>query len=187
MACLGDQGKFTYKKSRQGASDIDRTVMHVLKNTGDDCEIQDFVPFGYDERQYCSPGFNLPMGCLMRTPHGRFPEYHTSADNLDIVRPHHLGESFSKIMSILHILENNATYLNQTPKCEPQLGKRGLYQMIGGQQDTRTRELAMLWVLNPDGNNSLLDIAERSSLPFEMIKIAADALINCGLLKERPC
>ena len=95
MACLGDSGNFTYKKSRQGAADIDRTVMHVLKSSGDDHEIQDFVPFGYDERQYCSPGFNLPVGCFMRTPHGRYPEYHTSADNLDFVRSEHLGGSFS--------------------------------------------------------------------------------------------
>ena len=187
MACLGDSGNFTYKKSRQGAADIDRTVMHVLKSSGDDHEIQDFVPFGYDERQYCSPGFNLPVGCFMRTPHGRYAEYHTSADNLDFVRSGKLGGSFSKLMSILNILENNTTYLNQNPKCEPQLGKRGLYQMIGGQQDTRTRELATLWVLNlSDGKSSLLDIAERSSLPFDMIKVAADALIKCGLLKEIP-
>ncbi len=187
MACLGDRGTFTYKKSRQGDAVIDRTVMHVLKSSGDDHEIQDFVPFGYDERQYCSPGFNLPIGCFMRTPHGRYPEYHTSADNLDFVRSEKLGGSFSTIMSILYILENNTTYLNQNPKCEPQLGKRGLYQMIGGQQDTRTRELATLWVLNlSDGKSSLLDIAERSSLPFDMIKVAADALIKCGLLKEMP-
>ena len=187
MACLGDRGNFTYKKSRQGAADIDRTVMHVLKSTSDDYEIQDFVPFGYDERQYCSPGFNLPVGCFMRTPHGRYPEYHTSADNLDLVRSEQLGGSFSKIMSILNILENNTTYLNQNPKCEPQLGKRGLYQMIGGQQDTRTRELAMLWVLNlSDGANSLLDIAERSSLSFDIVKNVADMLTGHGLLKECP-
>ncbi len=183
-ACLGDSGKFTYKRSRQGNSEIDRAVVNVLRNSGADYEILDFTPFGYDERQYCSPGFNLPVGCFMRTPHGRYPEYHTSADNLDFVRPEQLGESFSRIFSVLYVLENNPTYLNQNPKCEPQLGKRGLYQMIGGQQDTRTRELAMLWVLNlSDGNNSLLDIAERSSLQFEVIKYAADALRECGLVK----
>jgi aminopeptidase-like protein len=187
MACLGDSGNFTYKKSRQGVADIDRTVMHVLKSSGDHYEIQDFVPFGYDERQFCSPGFNLPVGCLMRTPHGRYPEYHSSADNLAFVRPAHLSESYSKILTILYTLENNTKYLNQNPKCEPQLGRRGLYQMIGGQQDTRTRELALLWVLNlSDGNNSLLDIAERSSQQFEGIKDAADALIKYGLLKEVP-
>lgn len=187
LACLGDSGGFTYKKSRRGAAEIDRAVAHLLKSSGDDHEVQEFIPFGYDERQFCSPGFNLPVGCFMRTPHGRYPEYHTSADNLDFVRPEQLGESFSKILSLLHILENNVKYLNQNPKCEPQLGKRGLYQMIGGQQDTRMRELALLWVLNlSDGNNSLLDIAERSSLQFEVIKDAADALLKSHLLKMFP-
>jgi aminopeptidase-like protein len=187
MACLGDSGKFTYKKSRRGTAEIDRVVSHLLRSESDDYEVQDFIPFGYDERQFCSPGFNLPVGCLMRTPHGRFPEYHTSADNLDYVRPEQMDESFSKILSILYILENNVKYLNQNPKCEPQLGRRGLYQMIGGQQDAKTRELALLWVLNlSDGNNSLLDIAERSSLRFEAIKEAADVLSESGLLQALP-
>jgi aminopeptidase-like protein len=185
LACLGDNGKFTYKKSRRGTAEIDRSVIHVLKSLGGAYDIQEFIPFGYDERQYCSPGFNLPVGCFMRTPHGRYAEYHTSADNLDFVRPEPLGGSFSSIMSVLYLLENNITYLNQNPKCEPQLGKRGLYQMIGGQQDSRTKELAMLWVLNlSDGANSLLDIAERASLSFDIVKDAADILFGHGLLKE---
>ena len=120
----------------------------------------------------------------MRTPHGQYPEYHTSADDLAFVQPEYLAESYSLFLSIFNILENNFSYINQNPKCEPQLGRRGLYQMIGGQQDTRRRELAMLWVLNlSDGNNSLLDIAERSSLPFAVIKEAADALRANNLLK----
>lgn len=187
LAGLGDRGNFTYKKSRRGMADIDRSVVQVLRSSGAPYDVQEFVPFGYDERQYCSPGFNLAVGCFMRTPHGHYPEYHTSADNLDFVHPGQLAGSVSTILSILDILETNKTYLNQNPKCEPQLGRRGLYQMIGGQQDTRTRELAMLWVLNlSDGNNSLLDIAERSSLSFDMITAAADALTQCGLLKEVP-
>ena len=187
LACLGDRGRFTYKKSRRSNADIDRSVVHVLKSSGGDYEVLEFIPFGYDERQYCSPGFNLPVGCFMRTPHGQYPEYHTSADNLDIVSAEQLSESLSKLKSILFILDNNATYLNQNPKCEAQLGKRGLYQMVGGQQDTRTRELAMLWVLNlSDGGNSLLDIAERASLSFDLVKEVADILSGHGLLKECP-
>jgi aminopeptidase-like protein len=144
----------------------------------------DFFPYGYDERQFCSPGFNLPVGCFMRTPHGRFPEYHTSADNLDFVQPQYLADSFSKCSSILHVLENNRIYLNQNPKCEPRLGKRGLYRSIGGAGDERTHELAMLWILNlSDGQHSLLDVAERSGLEFGVIKSAADVLLEHGLVK----
>lgn len=184
-ACLGDSGKFTYKRSRQGNSEIDRAVVNVLRNSGADYEILDFIPFGYDERQYCSPGFNLPVGCLMRTPHGRYPEYHTSADNLDFVQPEFLADSFIKYLSVIYILENNRKYLNLNPKCEPQLGKRGLYQAIGGQRDSKIRELALLWVLNlSDGNNTLLDIFDRSGIDFAVIKKAADALVECALLKE---
>lgn len=186
-ACLGDSGKFTYKKSRQGNAEIDRTVIHMLKNSGDGYEVMDFSPFGYDERQYCSPGFNLAVGCFMRTPHGRYPEYHTSADNLSFVQPEYLGESFSKYLSVLYILENNRKYMNQNPKCEPQLGKRGLYQAIGGQKDSRIKELAMLWVLNlSDGSNSLLEIADKSGIEFVAIKDAADKLVNHDLLRECP-
>jgi aminopeptidase-like protein len=186
MACVGDPGKSTYKRSRRGDAEIDRAVAHVLKHSGQEYEIIDFSPYGYDERQFCSPGFDLPMGCLMRTPHGRYSEYHTSADNLTFVQPQSLADSFAKCLEVLYILENNRTYLNQNPKCEPQLGKRGLYRMTGGHTDRVTSEFAMLWVLNlSDGYHTLLDIAERSELPFSMIKNVADVLATHDLLKER--
>lgn len=182
-ACVGDSGKFTYKKSRKGNAEIDKTVINVLKNSGNDFEITDFIPFGYDERQYCSPGFNLPVGCLMRTPHGRYAQYHTSADDLDFVQPESLEGSFSIYLSVLDVLENNRKYINQNPKCEPQLGKRGLYQAVGGQNNGRLKELAMLWVLNlSDGDNTLLDISDRSGLKFDLIKDAADNLLNNKLI-----
>ena len=187
LTCLGDPGKSTYKKSRRGDAEIDKAVTHVLKHSGKDSEIIDFFPYGYDERQFCSPGFNLPVGCFMRTPHNCYPEYHTSADNLDLVQTQYLADSFSKCLSVLHILENNKKYLNQNPKCEPQLGKRGLYGAIGGQTDTKMREMAMLWVLNlSDGNHSLLDIADRSGMSFDSINQAADALRKHDLLQEKP-
>jgi aminopeptidase-like protein len=175
---VGDSGNITYKKSRRGDAEIDRATLHVLKHSGQPYDIMDFSPYGYDERQYCSPGFNLPVGCLSRTPYGRYPEYHTSADNLGFVRPEPLGDSFDKLLAILSILENNRTYKNMYPKCEPQLGKRGLYSSIG------SNELALLWVLNlSDGNETLLYIAERSGLTFDLIKAAADMLFEHGLLK----
>ena len=186
VVCVGDSGKFTYKKTRQQNADIDKIVEHVLRYSDNDFEIIDFFPYGYDERQYCSPGFDLPVGCLMRTPHGQFPEYHTSADNLDFVKPENLAISLSEYLSVLNIIENNKKYLNQNPKCEPQLGKRGLYKKIGGQDgDSEAFQLAMLWVLNlSDGKYSLMDISERSRLGFELIKDAADTLTEHGLLKE---
>jgi len=185
LANVGDSGSSTYKKSRRSDAEIDRAAIHVLKHCGEDYEIVDFSPYGYDERQFCSPAFNLPVGCLMRTPHGCFPEYHTSADNLDLVQPSYLANSFLKCLSVLSVLENNLTYINKNPKCEPQLGKRGLYRAIGGPEGD-VDELAMLWVLNlSDGSHSLLDIATQSGYPFEMIQRAANVLQEHSLLKEQ--
>jgi aminopeptidase-like protein len=186
LACLGDAGGFTYKKSRRGDALIDRAVPHTLRDAGRDCEVMPFSPYGYDERQFCSPGFNLPVGCLMRTPHGRFPEYHTSADNLSFVRPQSLAEAFARCVEIIGLLDGNRTLVNLNPQCEPQLGKRGLYGSIGGAAEGRSRELALLWVLNlSDGENSLLDIAERSGLPFTAIDNAARDLESHGLVREK--
>jgi aminopeptidase-like protein len=185
VACLGDNGGLTYKRSRQGSAEIDRAVSHVLRHSGEQHEIREFSPWGYDERQYCSPGFNLPVGLLSRTPHGRFPEYHTSADNLDFVQPDALGDSFVKCLTIVNVLENNKRWINQNPKCEPQLGRRGIYRAAGGQAQGPSHELAMLWVLSlSDGHHSMLDIADRAGMEFEHIRIAADTLAEHGLLKE---
>jgi aminopeptidase-like protein len=184
LACLGDAGRFTYKKSRRGDTTVDRAAIHVLRQLGDH-EILEFSPYGYDERQFCSPGFNLPVGRLSRTPHGCFPEYHTSADNLDLVQPAQLAASLAACLRILHVLESDRVHVNQNPKCEPQLGKRGLYHAIGGLAHSPAIEMAMLWVLNlSDGRHSLLDVAERSRCRFEEIGRAADVLRDHGLLKE---
>ncbi len=185
LTCVGDRGHVNYKKSRRGNAVIDRAVEQVLKHSGQTYEIHDFSPYGYDERQYCSPGFDLPIGCFMRTPHGKFPEYHSSADNLELMRPASLADSFGKVLASFFILENDRTYLNQNPHCEPQLGRRGLYRAMGGHRDEKLQETAMLWVLNQsDGKHSLLDIAERSGLAFDIVKDAADMLLKHDLLKE---
>jgi aminopeptidase-like protein len=182
---LGDDSDFTYKRSRRGNAEIDKTVEYYLKSANKPHKIIDFIPYGYDERQYCSPAFNLPVGCLTRKPHGEFPEYHTSADNMDFVKPHRLAESLTVYFDIIDILENNSTYINLNPKCEPQLGKRGLYEKIGGTNETQIMQMAALWILNlSDGNNSLLDIAIRSGIEFGLVKRSADALVECSLLKE---
>jgi aminopeptidase-like protein len=186
LACLGDAGSFTYKKSRRGDALIDRAVPQALRDAGEGYQTIEFSPYGYDERQFCSPGFNLPIGCLMRTPHGCFPEYHTSADNLEFVRPEYLAGSYARCREIIEILDENRTFINLNPKCEPQLGKRGLYGSIGGASGSRSRELALLWVLNGSGSDAtLLDIAERSGLPFNAIADAARDLEQHGLLREK--
>jgi len=179
---IGDKGGFHYKKSRRGDTEIDRAVAHVLKHCGEQSEILDFSPYGYDERQYCSPGFNLAVGCLMRSVWGTFPEYHTSADNLDFIQPMQLAKSLRICVKIANVLENNRRYRNLSPYCEPQLGKRNLYRSTGG-ESIGTEINARLWVLNlSDGENTLLDIAERSGLPFETISNAVDLLSENGLL-----
>jgi aminopeptidase-like protein len=187
LTCVGDPGRPTYKRSRRGQAEVDRAMAQVLRDSGQDHEIQDFSPWGYDERQYCSPGFDLPVGCLMRTPHGRFPEYHTSADDLGFVRPEALADSFAKCLRLFDVLEQNRAYLNTNPHGEPQLGKRGLYEAIGGRADRAEAQMAMLWVLNQsDGDSDLLEIADRSSISFEQIARAAAMLREHGLLIEPP-
>ena len=184
-SCLGDPGKFTYKRSRRGNAEIDQAVINVLQHSGHDHEVVEFSPYGYDERQYCSPGFNLPVGCLSRTPHGRYPEYHTSADNLQFVRAECLAEAFSLFATVINVLENNHTYLTTNPHGEPQLGRRGLYRAIGGAADPGLAQRAMLWVLNlSDGGHSLLDISNRSGFAFDVVQGAAATLVAHGLLKE---
>jgi aminopeptidase-like protein len=183
ITCVGDAGGFAYKKSRRGDAMIDRAAAHVLKHCGSPFSIGEFFPYGYDERQFCSPGFNLPVGCFMRSPHGTFPEYHTSADDLDFVTPQSMAESFARLVEIIDVLEGDAVYVNTSPYGEPQLGKRGLYEAIGGDPDAAHRQLGMLWVLNlSDGTHTLLDIAERAALPFAEVASMAHLLAQHGLL-----
>ncbi len=184
LTLLGDPGQTHFKRSRRGNAAIDRAAQHVLEHSGAPYVIEDFLPYGYDERQFCSPGFDLPVGCLMRTPYQRFPEYHTSADNLDFVRPEKLVDSLAKCLAIFNVLEHDKRYLNLSPKAEPQLGRRGIYRALSDRTgDDGANEMAMLWVLNQsDGQHSLLDIAQRSKLRFDQIKSAADLLQSNGLL-----
>lgn len=181
LSCLGDGGQSTYKRSRRGTALVDRAAAHVLRLAGAHTLV-DFVPYGYDERQYCSPGFDLPVGCLTRTPNGRYPEYHTSNDNLDFVKAESLEDSLAKVLAIVEVLEHDRAYINLSPLCEPQLGRRGLYRNTGG-TSPKDFEMCLLWVLNmSDGRHSLLDIAERAGMPFATVREAADALREASLL-----
>jgi aminopeptidase-like protein len=183
LTLLGDPTPFQYKKSRQGNAETDEILTYLLeKKQG--CKILDFSPYGYDERQYCSPGFNLPVGRLTRTPFAEFPEYHTSADNLDFINPANLSESLALLFNITTVIESNRKWINLSPKGEPQLGKRGLYGTVGGQSNHKDYQMALLWVLNlSDGNHSTLDIAKRSGIDFEVIGNAASDLKQSYLLK----
>jgi aminopeptidase-like protein len=188
LTSLGDRGESSYKKSRRGTAEIDRAAVHVLKHSGAPYRVVDFSPHGYDERQYCSPGFNMPVGCLRRSGSGEYPEYHTSADDLSFISANSLSDSYKKCLRIISVLEENRTYLNLNPKCEPQLGRRGLYRMTSDLTGKGlVKEMPVLWVLNQsDGTNSLLDIADRAGLPFAEIRDAANALLACDLLREMP-
>ncbi len=183
LTCLGDPGGFSYKRSRRGDAVIDRAAVHVLKSAGAPYQVIDFYPYGYDERQYCSPGFDLPVGVLSRSRHGTFPEYHTSADNLEFIRPEALAESFGMLRTISDVLEHNRVWVNLNPKCEPRLGNRGIYSAVGGQKGGAFDEMALLWMLNlADGRHDMLAIAERSGMAFPVLQRAAAALAGCGLL-----
>jgi aminopeptidase-like protein len=185
ISCVGDAGGPTYKKSRQGDAVIDRAVAQVLRHEVSSSTILDFFPYGYDERQYCSPGFDLPVGLFQRSQFGAFPEYHTSADNLDFIRPEHLADSYRMIAAVLDIIENDWRPRSTMPKCEPQLGRRGLYSALGGDKDGPAKSMAFLWILNlADGRHSLLDVAERAILPFGVVAEAARLLQESGLLVE---
>ena len=181
--CVGDTGPLTYKKSRSGTADVDRAAQLVLRESGEPFDVHEWEPWGADERQFNSPGFDLDVGTLTRTPPGSYPEYHSSADDLELVRPEALAGSFRACMGVFDVLETNAAYVNLSPKGEPQLGRRGLYRAIGTGA-LPAGELALLWVLNlSDGRHTLLDIAERSGLPFAQLRAAAQLLEEDGLLR----
>lgn len=183
LSCVGDGGGPHYKLSRRGDALIDRAMAHVLAKDWPQGCVVPFSPYGYDERQYCSPGFDLPVGLLQRSRFGTFPEYHTSGDNLDFIAPRHLEDSYRITLSAIDILERNRVLVSTSPYGEPQLGCRGLYQGGGGDTTAAERNMALLWVMNlADGRNDLLAIAERSGLAFGVIADAASGLEKAGLL-----
>jgi len=188
VGLLGDGGALTYKRSRRGDRVTDRAAEHVLRGVAR-ARLVDFEPYGYDERQFCSPGFDLPIGRLTRSPNGQYPEYHSSADNLDLLRPECFAESIRALADMIALLDENRALRNLSPKGEPRLGKRGLYGSLGGGAPGEF-EHALLWVLSfSDGEHDLLAIAERSKLDFHLLARAAAALEDAGLarpLEEEP-
>ena len=204
LANLGDRGRFHYKRTRRGQRGIDRAVARTFEAdlAEGDFELRDFSPFGYDERQYGSPGFDLPVGLLSRTPWGEFPEYHTSADDLSLVSSEALAESLDVLLAIVAAIESGEfedgplrtkeprddgtpVLRNVEPYGEPQLGSRGLYSTLGGGENGREQQLAILWLLNQcDGENSLGEISERSGFTVERLSETARILTSSGLLER---
>ncbi|MGC5566067.1 DUF4910 domain-containing protein [Streptomyces sp. FR-108] len=184
LACAGDSGQLNYKRSRRGDAEIDRVLQHVLTASERPHQVHEFTPYGYDERQYCSPGFDLGVGSLSRTPYAGYPEYHTSGDNPDFVSAEAMEDTLAVCREAFAVLDRNRRYVNLSPYGEPQLGRRGLYDSLGGRSDAKQAQMAMLWVLSlSDGDHSLLDVAERAALPFDTVAAAADALHGAGLIK----
>lgn len=191
---LGDPGLLTYKRSRRGDAPVDRVTESVVTSRGG--RVIPFSPWGYDERQYGSPGFNLPMGTLMRSEPGSYPQYHTSADDLDYVTAGALADSLNACEQIMAALDakrpatppsrrlpRGAFYVNLSPYGEPQLGRRGIFDALSTWPDAHAGHMAVLWVLNlSDGGHGLTDIAERSALPLDLIERAAELLIKKDLL-----
>jgi aminopeptidase-like protein len=210
--CLGDKGNLTYKKSKFGNALIDKIAIEVLTKSSSLFNVIDFFPYGSDERQFSSPGINLDIGSLMRTPYGKFNEYHTSADNLKFMDLNCLNDSFKKYYQIIMLLEkqnslsnepenlnskilineiqvsetdDSKKYLSLNPKCEPQLGKHGLYRMIGGQKDFDLDEMSIFWILCfSDGDHSLKYISERSGINLDDLEKTANLLCEKNLLKS---
>lgn len=184
LTCVGDAGPFHYKQSRRGDAAIDRAVANVLARQSSPYKIMPFSPYGYDERQYCSPGYDLPVGCFMRSPNGTFRQYHTSADDLDFITPEALERSLDVLIEVAGVLERNIVYTRVDGRGEPQLGRRGLYRAVSGQKDHADAQMALLWVLNQaDGGRSLLDIAERSGIDFARIADAAELALTADLIR----
>ncbi len=182
LSCLGDSRPFTYKRTFAGKAEVDRAAEYVLRSRAGS-EVIDYFPYGYDERQYNSPGFRLSVGALMRARHGTFPEYHTSADNLDFIAPVHLDESLDTLLEILDVLEANQRYVSLSPYGEPQLGRRGLFERMGGLGDPGA-QFALLWLLaSADGEHDLLSIAERSGIDLALLDSAARLLVEHDLIE----
>src|SRR4029079_4382791 len=115
LSCIGDAGGLTYKRSRRGDAEIDLAIETVLRDSGGPPRLLRWEPGGGDERQFCSPGFDLPVGTLMRTPHGEFAGYHTSADSLERIRPESLAEAVETCLALVEVLETDRRCLNLSP------------------------------------------------------------------------
>jgi aminopeptidase-like protein len=207
ITCAGDDGKFTYKKTKFGNATIDEIVTDVFKKSTKNIKIKKFFPYGSDERQFSSPGINIPTGVFMRTQYYEFEQYHTADDNLQFVKNSALNESLSMVLEIIsefelrkqikekvnkkRVSKSEDVFMNINPKCEPQLGKRKIYRetakrrLVGKMKSQDLSEMAIFWILNfSDGNHSLNDICKKSGLSINLLKKTSKILIEKKLLKK---
>jgi aminopeptidase-like protein len=173
-----------YKQTRTGDAEIDRIMQAYLSAEQRDSQVSAFAPWGYDERQFGSPGFALPVGRLTRSAEEGYPEYHTSADNLELVSATALAAALSATRDIVEILESNHRYRNLAPHGEPQLGRRGIYRDTGGAASPELQR-ALLWVLSlSDGDHDMVEIYRRSALQYKTLLRAVELLTGSGLLEQ---
>jgi len=185
--CLGDAGSFTYKNARNEKADINRVMKYIFSMSDVNGKVINFSPLGSDERQYCSPGFDLDVGVLTRTMYGQFQEYHTSADNLDFVSEKNLKESLNLYLKVFSIYESNSKFLRKNPFCEPQMVKYDLYREKGGAGEDCLDDMSQqrMWILNyADGKTDLLEISEKSGFDIFTLKLATKVLISNGLITQ---
>lgn len=173
LTCCGDAASLVYKRSKIGDSLADKVAEHVLKNQEIPFEVIPFAIGGSDERQYCSPGFNLPVGSLTRSMYRRYKEYHTSLDNKSFISFEAMEKTAAIYFSFVRALELNDQYVNKIPFGEPQLGKRGLYPTSAGWINSTESLYNLLHFLSyADGSIDIIEIAEKrnqSVLAFEDI------------------
>lgn len=186
VTCAGDNAGFVYKRSKQNDHEVNRVALHVLEHCGNAWIAVDFFAGGSDERQYCSPGFNLPVGSLMRSMYGTYKEYHTSLDNKDFVSFEAMEKTIAVYFSIIRLLELNRFYINNLPYCEPQLGKRGLYTSVGGSKEHALNQNKRMHLLSfADGSLDLVSIAEKRGWYALEMEDTIRELEAAGLLSQQ--
>ncbi|MEZ5598761.1 MAG: DUF4910 domain-containing protein [Pseudomonadales bacterium] len=183
LSGVGDAGALTFKHSRRGDSALERAFARVVRSKHG--QVRPYIPYGYDERQFCSPGIDIPMGCLMRTPYGEYDAYHSSADDLELITPEGLADSLDTCARALSSVLTSPRYRSLSPECEPQLGRRGLYDAIGGNNESKVLQLALLWMLAyADGEHTMDDLVAQSEIPRATLEKAAGLLQEAGLLER---
>ena len=179
ITCMGDERAYSYLPSRNGKTLSDYVALHVLKHTDPDFIRYTWLDRGSDERQYCSPGVDLPLVTLCRSKYGRYPEYHTSLDNLDFVTPDGLLGGYGLVQDCISVVENNRVF-RVTCYGEPQLGKRGLYSNLSTKKSYASEKTMMDFIAYADGNNDLLQISNIIRKPVREIVPIAEKLLEAG-------
>lgn len=184
LSCIGDEGPYSYVPSRLGSTFSDRVAKHVLRNMDNVFKNYSWLDRGSDERQYCSPGVDLPVVGFSRSKYGEYPEYHTSLDNLSFISPKGLAGSYLALIRMIEVIENDMSYIS-TSLCEPQLGRRGLYPNLSQKGSSSTTKPMMNFISYCDGTKSLLEIADIIEIPFWDLLGFATTLLSHGIIEKQ--